>query len=109
MEDGAMNLKTEYIVQVGVDVDPGKEDEWNEWYNNVHLPAIVDCPGYYSGRRYLRVAGDQGPKYATLYEVENEHVMESDLFKKRRGWAHFTNHVYHLSKVIYKLVYQKAD
>lgn len=100
-----MTPKGQHIMQVIVDIVPDKENKWNEWYNNVHIPDILGCPGWYSARRYLRVAGDHGPKYTTLYEVEDEHVMESDLFKQRAGWGPFAADVRHVSNIFYKLVF----
>ena len=103
-----MGAKPKYILQVMVSVDQAVEDEWNEWYNNVHIPDLLECPGWYSARRYESVAGASVPKYATLYEVEDEAVVESDLFQQRRGWSKFENHV-RASHSFYKQIFPEDD
>ena len=30
----------------------GKDDEFNEWYDNVHLPEVLALPGVISAQRY---------------------------------------------------------
>jgi hypothetical protein len=57
---------------------PGREDEYNAWYDNEHLPDVVGIPGYVSGRRY-RLSDYQRPhlpasrhRYLTIYEIEGD-------------------------------------
>ena len=40
------------ILVVLVEIDASAEAAWNEWYDNVHLPEALACPGVLSGRRY---------------------------------------------------------
>jgi hypothetical protein len=48
----------------------GREDEYNEWYNQEHIPALLSVPGFVSARRF-RVRGDtDGHKYLAIYELE---------------------------------------
>lgn len=54
---------------------PGKEDEYNEWYTNVHLKEVVAVDGFISGRRFKltepQMGGQPQPlKYMVIYEVE---------------------------------------
>jgi len=56
----------------------GKEDEYNEWYANVHLKEVVQVKGFKSAQR-LRLADaqmmeGQAHKYLVIYEMENEDV-----------------------------------
>jgi hypothetical protein len=57
---------------------PGKDDEFNEWYDNTHIPDILKIPGMVSAQRYdLRpLARDQEKepeyRYVTIYEVEGD-------------------------------------
>ncbi|MGO1543650.1 MAG: hypothetical protein ACTHXA_04825 [Gulosibacter sp.] len=52
---------------------PGREDEFNSWYTDTHLPEVVRIPGFLTAQRYEIPAAmaDAGLKYtyATLYEV----------------------------------------
>jgi hypothetical protein len=46
----------------------GREDEYNKWYDEVHLPEFSSLPGVVSGRRF-KVAGDKPAAYAAVYEL----------------------------------------
>ncbi|MEV1025275.1 DUF4286 family protein [Streptomyces sp. NPDC050264] len=51
----------------------GKDEEFQDWYWETHIPEILALPGFKAARRY-RVAdsaADTVPyRYVTLYEVE---------------------------------------
>jgi hypothetical protein len=50
---------------------PGKEDEYNEWYTNIHIPDVVRCDGFTGGRRFKLGQGFDAPhKYMAIYEME---------------------------------------
>ena len=87
------------IMEVRVDIDPEMEDEFNEWYNNVHVPGIVNCPGFISGRRYRSVRGE--PSYMALYEIESVDALKSDEFKEESGWYQFESHIKNFSWNLY--------
>lgn len=55
----------------------GRADEWNSWYDEVHIPEILErIPGFHAATRLERPAGaDLGPEdqgYCTVYEIEAE-------------------------------------
>lgn len=54
----------------------GQEDEYNAWYNEVHLPEILSVPGITSARRFrnkiVNAAGAAAWQYAAIYEVETD-------------------------------------
>jgi hypothetical protein len=56
---------------------PGREDEYNDWYQNVHLRELVALPGFKSARRfrYARslVEGDAYP-YMSIYDIETDDI-----------------------------------
>lgn len=52
---------------------PGREDEYNDWYQNRHLGEVIATPGFTSARR-LKLAGtlnegDPAYPYCAIYEV----------------------------------------
>jgi hypothetical protein len=59
--------KTVYIV-TGTP-DEAYEDDFNRWYDEEHLPALLKVPGYRSGTRYVAVDGE--PKYMALWEIDS--------------------------------------
>jgi len=56
---------------------PGQEAEYNEWYNKVHIPDVLNVPGFVAAQRF-RLAeaqlGDGKPdhRYLALYELETD-------------------------------------
>nr|MDT0664401.1 DUF4286 family protein [Micromonospora sp. DSM 115978] len=61
-------------------VSPDREDEYNSWYDDAHIPDILKIPGFVSARRY-RVrdaghvtAGPSIPAYLAIYEIEADDV-----------------------------------
>lgn len=49
---------------------PDREQEYNTWYDEVHLPELVALDGIVAARR-LRPVNGAGP-YVALYEIEGE-------------------------------------
>jgi len=63
---------------------PGKEDEYNRWYEEHHLKDVIQCPGFVSARRF-RLAATQfefntvkpAYRYLALYEIETDDIETS--------------------------------
>ncbi|TGD71348.1 hypothetical protein E4634_18935 [Mangrovimicrobium sediminis] len=55
----------------------GREDEYNEWYQTVHLPELTSIPGIQAAQRFRMevalVEGDAWP-YMSIYELETDDV-----------------------------------
>ena len=68
------------LLMVWADVPANKEDEFNRWYNEEHLPERMAIPGFLSGARYEAVKG--GPKHLAYYELESAAVLETPAYKK---------------------------
>ncbi len=68
--------KQRVILVVGTNPPPGKEAEFNEWYDNVHVPMLLKAPGMVRATRYQLVGeGDEYPRYLAIYELEDEAAM----------------------------------
>ena len=54
--------------------DPSRDDEYNDWYSNTHIPEVCAVPGFVAARRYrVRGAGDPaGPAYVAVYEIDSD-------------------------------------
>ena len=59
----------------------GKDDEFNEWYDKVHIPELLAVPGMVSAQRYnlkdaeiYHMEGGHAPehRYAIIYEMEGD-------------------------------------
>ncbi len=51
--------------------DLAREDEFNAWYDEVHIPDVVSTGAYHSAVRYVNTNKDTGqPKYLAIYETD---------------------------------------
>lgn len=102
------------LLIVTAEIDPEAEDEWNKWYDEVHLPDAVNCPGVHGGQRYVSMMDgsntDHGAKtsvttkvYTTIYEIDGPEVLETKEFKEMRGWYHFTDSIRATTRVMRSL------
>jgi hypothetical protein len=64
----------QYCFVVITDAVPGKEEEFNAWYDRQHLPDVLRIPGFVAGRRF-KLAQPQSNlpgRYLALYEIETD-------------------------------------
>lgn len=66
------------LLIVRSDVVPAREADYNQWYNEVHLRDMLNVPGIISARRYVSLLDE--PKYAAVYELESEDVLQSEAY-----------------------------
>lgn len=53
--------------------DPAGEDDFNQWYDNVHLSDVLETPGIKKATRYQLATGrvrEGRGKYLAIYEIE---------------------------------------
>ena len=53
----------------------GRDQAFNDWYDNVHLQDMLDLPGVTSGRRYDALPQSPAPtpaKHLAIFELEAE-------------------------------------
>jgi hypothetical protein len=77
--------------------DPAREDEFNDWYSNTHLPEIRAVPGFVAARRY-RVhdasGGSPAHSYLAIYEIDADDLtdpVEELRARSAAGWTHTTD------------------
>jgi hypothetical protein len=65
---------TEYIQTVLTAPVAGREDEFNRWYDDTHLPEMLQVPGFVAGRRYALTGVGAGDRswFLAIYEIETE-------------------------------------
>jgi len=57
---------------------PDREDEFNEWYTNTHLPDVQKTPGFMAATRYkAHEQRDGRGQYLTVYEIVTDDIAES--------------------------------
>mgnify|MGYP000569075000 CR=1 FL=1 len=67
----------EYKLVVMTSAVEGREDEFNDWYDNEHLGDICALPGFTDASRYeLESFGENsmGHKYLAIYDMETDDV-----------------------------------
>jgi hypothetical protein len=98
------------LLVVRTDIAPEQEEAFNRWYDEVHLPEIVEVPGVCSGRRYRLAEGDELfpgdgiPSYLAVYELDDAAAVRSPEFAERRGWGPFESHVANNKAAVYVLL-----
>ena len=90
-----MAAQARYLFIASMDVDPAKEDLFNEVYDAEHVPFLLKVPGVISAKRYksepltMFIAGKKQtieaegePRYSAVYELESPEVLTSDAWAK---------------------------
>jgi heme-degrading monooxygenase HmoA len=55
-----------------------KEEAFNRWYNEDHLPKVLErMPGVLSGRRYKIMEGEEKYQFMVMYEFESYEALEA--------------------------------
>ncbi len=75
-----MGKLAKYLYVVGMDVEPEKEKQFNEWYDKEHIPALLKVSGVKDAYRYASLDGT--PKYLAIYELDKPSVQTSEAWKK---------------------------
>ena len=66
---------SKYIMAVYSNAVTGRDDDYNQWYNDIHLEEVLEVPGFVAAQRFA-VAGDPvrgdvpAHKYLAIYELE---------------------------------------
>jgi len=55
----------------------GRDDEFNQWYDNQHIPDALDVPGYVTAQRFrladMQMAGAASRwHYLAIYEIQTD-------------------------------------
>ncbi len=67
---------------------PEKEEEFNKWYDEVHVPDVLKASGVIGASRYVATRASEGqPKYLAVYELETEQAIDSVLASPELGKA----------------------
>jgi antibiotic biosynthesis monooxygenase (ABM) superfamily enzyme len=53
-------------------IPPDKEDAFNRWYNEEHVPDVLKFRGLVSAHRYKAIEGEDKYQYMAVYEFQDE-------------------------------------
>jgi len=86
-----MPERGDYILIARMDVDPDREDLFNEVYDEEHIPSLLRVPGVYSIERFTQqplslaiggelktIVAEGEPKYSAVVSIESPDVLVSD-------------------------------
>ena len=69
------------ILAIWNDCAPGREAEFEEWYQHEHFHERIAVPGFLLGRRYEVVSGS--PRYFCFYLTQSPDVLKSAAYLER--------------------------
>src|SRR5439155_737744 len=76
-----------FVVKATIRKD--REDAFNRWYNEEHVPQVLQFKGLVSARRYRALEGEDTYRYMAVYELQDEatyrRLMASDHMKALRA------------------------
>ena len=66
-----------YSFVVLTNASGGRDKEFNEWYNNQHIPDVLKIPGFVAAQRFsiagAQMDGTTSPwRYLALYELDTD-------------------------------------
>ena len=68
--------------------DPAREDEFNSWYNHIHVPDLTPAKGCVGGTRWRNVSSKNDPStYAAIYEFAADDLVAAMTDFQRLGTA----------------------
>ena len=103
-----------YIVYTNC-LDPAREKEFNDWYDKVHLPDVLETRGFRRATRYEKREPAEGEgKFLALYEVETEDMEQTmarhqENVAKKREQGRMTDLVRVVSRALYKQISETVE
>lgn len=90
--------------------DPAREAEFNEWYDKIHLPDMLETLGFISGTRYENAQPGEGKaKFLTICEIEADDIGATvralnDNMRKKRAEGRFSELGVPVSLSVYRQI-----
>jgi hypothetical protein len=66
-----------YVLVVPSSATEGRDNDYNQWYDNQHIHDICAVPGVKSGRRFVPSSVSPMPapaNYLAIYEIETDDI-----------------------------------
>jgi hypothetical protein len=67
--------------------DAAKEKEFNNWYDNMHMPDMLNTPGLVKASRWMSADKKENEvrKYLAMYELETDDIDEFNKLMREQG------------------------
>jgi hypothetical protein len=69
------------ILAIFNNVTPGRDDDFNNWFQGEHLPERLAVPGFLYGRRHQAISG--ASEYFNFYVTESPEILTSKAYLDR--------------------------
>lgn len=59
--------------------DPSREKEYNDWYDKIHLPDVMEIPGFIRSTRSVNpdFSSRESGKFLATYEIETDGISKT--------------------------------
>ncbi|MBS1886206.1 MAG: hypothetical protein JSU06_03370 [Actinobacteria bacterium] len=74
-----------FLLTVRADVTPGAEAAFNAWYDEVHVPEVLGCPGFLAATRWECTEGE--PRFLALYELDRADALATPELNRVYGFG----------------------
>ncbi|PHM51219.1 DUF4286 family protein [Xenorhabdus sp. KK7.4] len=79
-----MNESKQSALMLWLHMEGGENALFNHWHNQEHIPQRMEIPGFLSSQRYYCSQSDE---YLCYYRLQNQDVLESELYQKQNEMA----------------------
>jgi hypothetical protein len=84
--------RSEWINVITVEIEASYAEAFNRWYNEVHVPEILSCPGWRAGRRYECFDGEGD--FLAIYDLaDGVTPFASPEWEAAVGWDAHVEHI----------------
>ena len=101
-----MLVQSRYLFSVDMDVDPDKDELFNEVYDEEHIPRLLEVPGVLSAARFMTrelkvviggevrtIVVEGEPKYGAQYEIESLDTLTSSAWGEATEYGRWPEQV----------------
>ncbi len=78
-----------HILMLQSSAAEGRDEEFNDWYETVHIPEMMEVPGFVGATRFEAAPGMDGSlpvnRYLVIYDIEADEL--PPVFDALRGAA----------------------
>jgi hypothetical protein len=101
-----LDQQTRYVYLLRAEfADPEREQAWNRWYDEKHVPELLTVPGIVSATRYQQ-RGARG-RYLAAYEIESPDVFDEPRYAEVTGWGEWAPYITEWRRAVYEVVEER--
>lgn len=88
--------------------DPKREQEFNDWYDNVHVPDLLKETAFVSASRYESPPGQENQgMFVALFQLETDDIKQAmKIHKETEEWLKSVGRVSDLLQIVSRAYYK---